>query len=203
MKIIVIGATGTIGNAVSEQLIASGHSVIPVGGHSGDLTVNIASETSIIELFEKVGPFDGLICAAGAAYAGPLKNMGRDDFYKGIESKLMGQINLFMLGKSYISNPGFFTLTSGNLAEEAKTDSAGLGLVNGALNGFVINAGLETPQGIRLNVVSPSILKESVASYGTSPGRMPVPAADVAAAYLKTVNENINGQILRVYGQPL
>ncbi|WP_020602084.1 short chain dehydrogenase [Spirosoma spitsbergense] len=200
MKIVVIGATGTIGRAVTELLQTVGHHVVPVSSSRSERKVNISSEESIRALFEIISPFDGLICVAGVAHAGPLERMGHEEFYKGIRSKLMGQVNLVLQGKEHVRPNGFFTLTSGSLAEEPKPNSAGLGLVNGAINGFVVNAALDLPKGIRLNVVSPSILLESVEKYGQSPGRLPIPALEVVEAYRQTVDGNFTGKVVRAYG---
>ena len=202
MKILLIGSNGAIGKAIAASLKDESIEIVPVNLHSGDLSVDISSEDSIRQMFEVIGVFDGLICAAGSAYAGPLEKMGTKEIYKGIQSKLMGQVNLVMIGKQYINPKGFFTLTSGNLADEPAKYSAGLGLVNGALNGFVINAALEMPNGIRLNVVSPSVLLESVEKYGEQEGRYPIPGKDVAEAYKRTVYENITGEVIRIFGKP-
>jgi NAD(P)-dependent dehydrogenase (short-subunit alcohol dehydrogenase family) len=203
MKIIVIGANGTIGRAVAGVLGEKGHEVVPVGTLRGEIRVDIGSMDSVREMYEKAWPFDGLICVAGSAYAGPLDTMGPAEFYKGIHSKLMGQVNLVTLGTGFIRPNGFFTLTSGNLAEEPKPHSAGLGLVNGALNGFVLNAALDLREGVRLNVVSPSVVAESAHKYGPLTGREPITVNEVAAAYLTTVESSFTGQIIRAYGQPV
>jgi NAD(P)-dependent dehydrogenase (short-subunit alcohol dehydrogenase family) len=201
MKIILIGANGTIGNAIIKSLADTDTKIITVGQNSGDLQVDISSEESIKSLFEKTGPFDGLICVAGSGYYGPLEKMGTEEIYKGISNKLMGQVNLVMIGKEYINEGGFFTLTSGNLAEEGSVNSANLGLINGALNGFVVNAAMEMPKGIRLNIVSPSVLTESVAKYGEPKNRESILGSEVAEAYKKTVTTDINGEVLKAYGK--
>jgi len=203
MKIMVIGASGTIGGSVVRQLQDKGYEVISVSTQNSPVTANLENKQSLEKLFEAHKDIDGVICAAGKAYAGPLATMGEEEFYKGIQSKLMGQVNLAMIAKEHLKDNGFIILTSGNLAEEAKAGSASLGLVNGAINGFVVNAALEMPRGIRLNVVSPSILAESTAKYGQSPGRQPVPAQTVADAYLKIVSDAFNGQVVKVYGEKL
>jgi NAD(P)-dependent dehydrogenase (short-subunit alcohol dehydrogenase family) len=201
MKIILVGANGTIGQAITKSLSGLNAEIIAVGQNSGELQVNITSEESIKALFEKVGTFDGLISAAGSGYYGPLEKMSAGEAIKGLGNKLMGQVNLVLIGKDYINAGGFFTLTSGNLAEEGNVNSANLGMINGALNGFVVNAALEMPNNIRLNVVSPSVLTESVAKYGEPENRESIPGEEVGAAYKQTVTEKINGQVLKAYGK--
>src|ERR1700712_1270045 len=117
MKIILIGANGTIGKAITQSLADANTQIIAVGQNSGDLQVDMASADAVRSLFDQVGPFDGLICVAGSGYFGPLEKMGTAEAFKGINNKLMGQVNLVQIGKTYINENGFFTLTSGNLAE--------------------------------------------------------------------------------------
>jgi NAD(P)-dependent dehydrogenase (short-subunit alcohol dehydrogenase family) len=201
MKIIIIGAGGTIGRAVCSGLDNGQTEIVAVNQTSGELKVDIGSALSIREMFKQIGPFDGLVCVAGCAYVGPLENMVESETYEGIKSKLMGQVNLVLIGSDFISANGFFTLTSGNLAEEPSIGSANLGLVNGALNGFVLNAALEMPRGVRLNIVSPSVVAESVAIYGEPKDRDPIPVKEVAQAYYQTMFGKMTGQIIRAFGR--
>lgn len=64
MKIIVVGATGTIGKKVSAAF-AKDHDVIHAGSKSGQVQVDITSPSSIENFFRKVGKFDALISTAG------------------------------------------------------------------------------------------------------------------------------------------
>ena len=110
MKIIIIGASGTIGKHVVKAL-ETGNEIIKVGLKSGDHQVDISDTGSIKEMFEKVGQFDALISTTGDAHFGPLKDMTDSEFRIGINSKLMGQINLVLIGQHYINPKGSFTLT--------------------------------------------------------------------------------------------
>ncbi|WP_091207937.1 NAD-dependent epimerase/dehydratase family protein [Mucilaginibacter gossypiicola] len=78
MKIVVIGATGTIGKYVTAAL--QDHEVIKAGSKSADVQVDISSIESIENFYKQVGKFDALICAAGDARFGPLTSMKDADF---------------------------------------------------------------------------------------------------------------------------
>ena len=54
MKIVVVGATGTVGKAVVAAL-QDRHEIIKVGSKSGDLQADIKDSKSIRALFEKTG----------------------------------------------------------------------------------------------------------------------------------------------------
>lgn len=52
MKILLVGAGGTIGSAVDKEL-SQRHEVIRIGRNSGDFQVDISDSASIRQLFEK------------------------------------------------------------------------------------------------------------------------------------------------------
>ncbi len=194
MKIIVIGATGTIGRAVVDGL-SGRHEVIKVGNRRGDYQVDLASQESIKKLYRAVGSFDAVVSAAGLAKFGALKDLTDPDFHLGLSNKLMGQVNLVRLGLSLIAERGSFTLTSGILASEPMVGSTAISLVNAGIEGFVRAAALEMPKGVRVNVVSPPWVKETMEAMGmdSSPG---LPAAIVARAYLDSVEGKKSGAVI-------
>jgi len=194
MKIIVIGATGTIGRAVVEAL-SGRHEVIQVGNRRGAYQVDLASPESITKLYRAVGSFDAVVCAAGLAKFGALKELTDQDFQLGLSNKLMGQVNLVRLGLSAIAERGSFTLTSGVLSMEPMVGSAAISPVNAAIEGFVRAAALEMPKGVRVNVVSPPWVKETMVAMGMG-GSTGVPAAIVAKAYLAGVEGAMSGAVI-------
>jgi NAD(P)-dependent dehydrogenase (short-subunit alcohol dehydrogenase family) len=196
MKIIVIGATGTIGQAVVD-LLAPHHDIVKVGFKSGDLQVDIASKDSIRKLFQSVDSFDAVVSAAGMATFGSLDELGDEDYMLGLSNKLMGQVNLVREGQKHIDDNGSFTLTSGVLSQEPMPGSASISMVNAGLEGFVRAAALEAKRGIRVNVVSPIWVKETLEAMGmdTSEG---MSAVQTALAYKESVEGKRNGEVLDV-----
>ncbi len=196
MKIIVVGATGTIGKEVVKVLKVD-HEIIKVAHTGGDFKVDIASNESIEQLFNIIGSFDAVISAAGLAKFGGLNELTNDDYLLGLTNKLMGQVNLFLIGRKYINNNGSFTLTSGVLSQEPMKGSASISMVNAGLEGFVRAAVLEIDDGIRLNVVSPVFVKATMEAMGMD-STHGMPAAQVALAYKESVESLRNGEILDV-----
>lgn len=196
MRIIVIGGSGTIGREVVKALRRD-HDVVIAGRTSGALPVDIASSESIETLFKQAGRFDALVCAAGAARFGPLDDLDDDDFLFSFKNKLMGQANLVRIGRSFINDNGSFTLTSGVLAREPMAGSSAVSMVNAGLEGFVRAAQLEMERGVRVNVVSPVWVQETLLAMGrqTAEG---MPAALVARAYLASVSGVMKGAVLDV-----
>ena len=198
MKIILVGASGTIGQAIDREL-RERHDIVRVGRNSGELQVNIADPASIRRLFEQTGPFDALISAAGNAHFGALEELSAKEFAVGLDDKLMGQVNLVLIGREFANDGASFTLTSGVLSEDPIRYGAAVSTVNAALDGFVRAAAIELPRGLRINSVSPTVLEESLPSYGPYfRGFKAVPAATVALAYAKSAEGRQTGQVYRV-----
>lgn len=194
MRVIVVGATGTIGSAVVAALSAQ-HDVVGVGHTSGAIRVDLTSIESILQLFRTVEAFDALVCAAGRAAFGSLDELKDADFQIGLSNKLMGQVNLVRIGRQYVHDNGSFTLTSGVLSREPMKGSASISMVNAGLEGFARAAALELPRGIRINVVSPPWVTETLIARKMDPS-IGLPAATVARAYLAGVEGTATGQTI-------
>ncbi len=194
MRVVVVGASGTIGSAVVAALSAR-HDVVAVGNKQGAIRVDLASADSIQQMFQAVGTFDALVSTAGrAAFAG-LDDLKDADFQLGLSNKLMGQVNLVRIGRQFANDRASFTLTSGVLSREPMKGSASISMVNAGLEGFARAAALELPRGMRINVVSPPWVTETLIARKMDPS-IGLPAATVAKAYLSSVEGTATGQTL-------
>ncbi|MBV1924244.1 MAG: short chain dehydrogenase [Flavobacteriaceae bacterium] len=198
MKILIVGGNGTIGKTVVKRF-SENHDVIVAGRSSGDVTVDIASSESISEMFKNVGKVDAIVNIAGDAKWDTFDNLSEDDFYIGIKSKLMGQVNLVRIGKNYLNEKGSITLTTGILADEPVDMTTSASMVNGGIQSFVKAVSLELEQGIRINVVSADLVEDAYEKYKDYfPGNTPVPMNKVVDGYVKSVMGKINGEIIRI-----
>jgi NAD(P)-dependent dehydrogenase (short-subunit alcohol dehydrogenase family) len=198
MKILLIGAGGTIGKAVDKEL-SQRHEIIRIGRNSGDFHVDISDSASIRKLFEQTGKFDALVCAAGNVTFAPLADMSEESFALGLKDKLMGQVNLLLIGREFANDGASFTFTTGVLSHDPIRSGASAALVNGALDSFVRAAAIELPRGLRVNSISPNVLVEAMGKYAPYfRGFKPVPAADVALAYAKSVEGLQTGQTFHI-----
>ena len=198
MKVIVIGATGTIGSAI-VRAIGNRHEVVPVSFSKSAIKVDIADRTSIVKMFETIGRVDAVISAAGLAKFGPMKSLTDADFALGLDSKLMGQVNLVRLGSEHINDNGSITLTSGILSRKPMSGSTAISLVNSALEGFGRAAALEMPRNIRINIVSPNWVVDTLKAFSMDPS-IGTPVELVAAAYLQVLEGSMNGQVIDAVG---
>ena len=199
MKILIVGGNGTIGKKVS-QYFSEKHDVITGGRHSGDVTVDIADSRSIQSMFETVGNMDAVICAAGEAKWAEFSAMTEEDYYIGIKSKLMGQVNLVRIGREYLNPGGSFTLSTGILADHPVRMTTSAAMVNGAVHSFVKAVSLELQNNTRINVVASGLVEDAVDKYEDYfPGHNPIPMKKVVNGYVKSVLGSGNGEIIRMY----
>jgi NAD(P)-dependent dehydrogenase (short-subunit alcohol dehydrogenase family) len=194
MRILVVGATGTIGRAVVAALEGH-HDVVPVSFHKTAVTVDLAHSGSIAAMYQQVGAVDAVVSAAGQAKFAPLHDLTDADFALSVANKLMGQVNLVRLGLPSVREKGSFTLTSGILARSPMVGSAAISLVNAAIEGFVRAAALEAPRGIRVNVVSPPWVTETLQALGMDQAQG-IPATTVARAYVQSVAGTQTGAVI-------
>ena len=194
MRVLVIGATGTIGSAVVAALTPR-HEAIGASLSRASLHVDLADKASVAALLKAVGQVDALVNAAGVARFAPLSELSDDDFALSLRNKLMGQVNLVRLGQVHVADKGSITLTSGFLGRQPSVGSPAVSLVNAGLEGFARAAALELPRGIRINIVSPQWVTETLKARGmdTAPG---TPAAVVAQAYVRSIEGPDSGKVL-------
>ncbi len=196
MKIIVIGASGAVGQTAINAL-ADRHDIIRVGRNSGDIQIDIEDIESVRTMYQQVGKVDAVVSAVGHGHFGPVDTMTGEQFMKGIDHKVLPQVNLVLAGIQHMNDGGSFTLTSGVLNRDPIKGGACAAAANGALDGFIIGAAVDMPRGIRINAVSPGLLQASVDRYdGFFPGHEPVSSERVGLAYCKSVEGVITGQVI-------
>ncbi len=194
MRVLVIGSHGTIGSAIVNALAAD-HEVIGASRSNADIRVDIRDVQSIKDMYARVGRVDAVVSAAGSGAWKPLAELTDEDFAVSLGYKLMGQVNVIRYGFEHVNDGGSITTTSGILARKPQESSAAISLVNSGLEGFTLAAALEAPRGIRVNVVSPPWVTETLLEMGadTSHG---LPAAVVAKAYVRSVTGSETGQVI-------
>jgi NAD(P)-dependent dehydrogenase (short-subunit alcohol dehydrogenase family) len=198
MKLLLVGAHGTLGRAVAAELGAR-HHIVTAGRSSGDVRLDLADSDSIAAALKSAAPLDAVVCAAGHVAFAPLLEMTDAQWQLGLSEKLMGQVRLALLAVPHLRDGGSITLTSGVLSAEPIRLGASAAMVNAGLEAFVRNAALELPRGLRINAVSPGVLLESMDAYGPCfLGFEPVPAARAARGFARSVDGADSGQTYRV-----
>ena len=151
-------------------------------------------------MFEQTGKLDAIICIAGESKWADFHELSEEDYYIGLKSKLMGQVNVVRIGKNYLNPNGSITLSTGILADDPVVGAASAAMVNGGINSFVQAVALEIENGIRVNVVSLGMVEDSYERYAEFfPGHNAIPMDRVVNAYVRSVNGRGNGEIIRIY----
>lgn len=197
MKIVIVGASGTMGQYLANVLEKENHEVIRASRSSEEIQVDTTSIQSIEAMFARIGTFDALISTAGETFVGPWKNLNDQTFKKGIEGKMMGQINLVLIGQHYINPKGSFTLISGALTHEPQINFANASAANGAVEGFVRASAIELPNGIRINAVSPTVIENSPQYFPYFPGEIPTTMKQLEFAFKKSLFGAVTGHIIK------
>lgn len=199
MKILLVGASGTIGKE-TKNILTDKHDVICAGRNGADVQVDITAENSIKNMYNQIGKVDAVVNASGGANFAPVSELTPDLNQKGIESKLKGQINLVLLGLNHVNDHGSFTLTTGIMMDDPIRKGASAAMANGGVKAFIKSAAIEMPRGIRINSVSPNAVQESWERLEPLfQGFDPVPAKRVALAFKKSVLGAQTGQNYEVY----
>lgn len=162
----------------------------------GPVHVDMTDSASIDAMLTSVGEVDAVICCAASGCLAGLEEPDDQEFFRGLEGKLLGQVHLVRRALMHLSDQGSVTLTSGPGRVAAPGITFGA-LVNSGLSAFVVAAAQEMPRGTRINAVSPGWVSETLASMGQDE-LDGMPAADVARAYVRLVEGGEQGQVVSI-----
>jgi len=193
MKVLVIGATGTVGGAVASALEAS-HQVVRAS-RSGPVKVDLEDPSSLDALFGKMPDLDAVVCCAASGPLVDLAAAADDEIAAGMRAKLLGQVALARRAVRHLRDGGSVTLTGGTFAAPLAGGSLGA-LINTGLEGFVRNAAGELPRNLRINLISPGWIKETLEKMGADSADA-TPVSEVARAYVEAVEGTAQGRTIR------
>lgn len=197
MKILLVGAGGHVGGVAKAELESRGHDVV-AASRSTDPGVDTSDPESIGALLKAVGRVDAIVVAVGSAAFKPVTELTREDYMDAFTSKALGQIEFVRQGLDYLNDGGSITVTTGVLSREPVPTAAAAALVNGAVESFVISAAPELPRGIRINAVSPNVLRNSPHFHDAFAGMVPVTDEQVGAAFVRSVEGNVTGRVIAI-----
>lgn len=200
MRVLIIGGTGTIGSKAAAAFEELGDEVITVG-RSTEVSVDLEDLSSITEMFNKVGRVDAVATTTGSAPFVSIEDATADNFQAGISSKMLAQLNAVVYCLPYLNDGGSITMTTGILTQHPVPGSLIATAANAGVEGFVRAAVSSLPRSIRINAVSPTMLKEARKAFGPSfVGFKPVSGTEVAQGYVRSAHGIESGQILQIWG---
>ncbi len=198
MKVLVVGASGTIGKAVTQLFKDKGHEVIQAS-RSTSPGIDFTKPETIDQFYEQLGQVDAIVTTAGDAAFVSLDQLNDAQIQLSLHSKLMGQINMVRKGLSNLKPNGVFVITGGILAYSPLPQTSMIAMVNAGLEGFARAAALDMTGGRRIVIVHPPWVAETATAFGMDAAPWP-DAAKVAEAYLSAIEGNENGVPVFVNG---
>ncbi|MBT3456831.1 MAG: short chain dehydrogenase [Thiotrichales bacterium] len=195
-KIIVVGSTGRLGRVVVSGL--EDYEVIRAGRSGPDLKIDALDFESVSNVFASVGSFDGLVSCIGGTPFKTFEELTMEDFATGLSKKCFSQLNLAKAAIPFLTENGSITLTSGIIGDEPILAGSCAAAANGALNMCVSTLAAEYAGKLRINIVSPSIIENSVEDYGMLfDGFEPTSEKRIIEVYRRTISAPISGRVLR------
>jgi len=195
-KIIVVGATGKLGKVVVEGL-QKDYEVIRASRSGPDLKIDAFDFESVSDVLASIGPFDGLVSCIGGTPFKTFDELTMEDFAAGLSTKCFSQLNLAKAAIPFLRENGSITLTSGIIGDEPIIAGSCAAAANGALNMCVSTLAAEYAGKLRINVVSPSIIENSVDHYGMLfDGFESTSNQSIIHAYRRTISAPITGQVM-------
>lgn len=196
MRILHVGASGTVGKAAGAALRHRGHEVVSAHRSSTEHPVDITDPESIRSLVSDVGPVDALVSTAGRTPFGTWDELDRGNILDGFSDKFLGQVELVRQGTHIVRPGGSFTLTTGILGREPVRNGSVAAAVNGALEAWVRASAGELWGQFRINAVSPTVLLPSREAYADAmPGYPAVDPDEVGLTYVRSVESMESGQV--------
>lgn len=198
-RVLVVGATGTIGKATVKAFEQHGDEVIAASRHSAP-AVDLNSPGSIDVFFAEIGTVDAVVSTIGSAPFVATAGATPEQLIEALEGKLISQVNLVLRALPHLVDNGSVTLISGILTQHPVKNSVLASTANGGVEAFVTSAATDLPRGIRINAVSPNVVRQSWEGYGPSfPGSIPVEDTAVASAFVQSVHGVETGRMFRVW----
>jgi len=193
-RVLVIGSSGLLGSHLVKALQGKAD-VVEASFSRAPLHVDIADPASLRRLFAQVGTVDAIACAAGMARFVPWASATDDDWAHGVANKLMGQVNVARLGAPHVRDGGAITLTTGVLAQHPIPGGAIFTTANAAVEGFARAAAVEIGSRVRVNVVSPGWITETLVAMGMDPAPG-LPASEAAGYYIRQMESGAAGSVM-------
>jgi NAD(P)-dependent dehydrogenase (short-subunit alcohol dehydrogenase family) len=206
--ILISGATGGLGGAVTAKFLSAGDRVIPLGHEAGDLTSPAASSAVVADAMSKYGRIDALVHVMGGFAGGkPVSETDDATWTKMFSLNLNSAFYLCREVLRHLDRGGRIVAIGSRTGVQPAAGLAAYGASKAALNALIQTIALEVKDaGITANVVLPSVIDTPANRAGASPQQIakwvtPQSIAEVVYFLCSEAASDINGALIPVYGR--
>ena len=175
-KYLVIGATGSIGSNLVEQLYASGKEVHLVGRDENQTKLlseklncqytitDVLDEDFVKKIKSDVEEVKGIAYCVGSIDLKPLRMVTENDFNKCMKLNLYSAVELIKgYQESLKKNKGSIVLFSTVAAQRGFTNHSIIASTKAAVEGLTVSLAAEFAPNIRVNCIAPSLTNSKIA----------------------------------------
>ena len=175
-KYLIIGATGSIGSSLAEQLKNSGNDIHLVARNKGEvssLAEKLGCEFTVADVLEggfiekvktDIPEVKGIAYCVGSIDLKPLRMVTEQDFNKCMKLNLYSAVEAIKgYQESLKKNKGSIVLFSTVAAQRGFTNHAIIASAKAAVEGLTVSLAAEFAPNIRVNCIAPSLTKSKIA----------------------------------------
>jgi NAD(P)-dependent dehydrogenase (short-subunit alcohol dehydrogenase family) len=179
-RVAILGATGSIGNAIARRLIGKGCSVLLLGRNAAKLAalsqelnqpfaeVDLSSSGMLEELLktnaETEGRFTGIVNCVGSVILKPAHSTSDEEFRQTLETNLFTAFATIRAGSKVLREHGGSIVLFGSAAAEIGIQNhEAIAAAKAGIIGMARSAAATyAPYNIRVNVVSPGLVRSEM-----------------------------------------
>lgn len=226
-RVVVVGGSSGIGLATAALAVKSG-ATVAIGARNAyklaTVAATIGANWAVVDMTEpasvekwasEVGPVDHLIVTASSSVHGRFDTIALNDVRRMFEAKFFGPYQVASAVLPFMREGGSITFFSGVLGRRPGMNCSGLGAVNSAVEGLTRALALELGPRLRVNCISPGMVRTDAYAgmaadarermYAATGESLPLGrvghADEIAEAVLfAATNTFLTGQVLDVDG---
>tara|TARA_B100001029_G_C15033435_1_gene438555 strand:- start:143 stop:853 length:711 start_codon:yes stop_codon:yes gene_type:complete len=175
-KYLVVGATGSIGSNLAEQLVASDKEIHLVGRNENQTQslaeklncnytiANVLEDGFVEKIRSDIQDIKGIAYCVGSIDLKPLRMVNEDDFNKCMKLNLYSAVNLIKgFQETLKNNKGSIVLFSTVAAQRGFTNHSIIASTKAAVEGLTVSLAAEFAPNIRVNCIAPSLTNSKIA----------------------------------------
>ena len=175
-KYLILGATGSIGSSLAEQMVNSGFNIHLVGRsetETKDISEKLGCTFTIANVLENgfiekvkndIQDIKGVAYCVGSIDLKPLRMVTEEDFNKCMKLNLYSAVEVIKgYQESLKKNKGSVVLFSTVAAQRGFTNHAIIASTKAAVEGLTVSLAAEFAPNIRVNCIAPSLTNSKIA----------------------------------------